>query len=76
MAHQALLRLGLGVAAAERAVTLFKQHDEAQLELQQAIHHDEAQLIQTAQQAADQLKELFEADAAPLMRQGSGAPTS
>ncbi len=62
VAHQALLRLGMGVAAAERAITLFKQHDEAQLELQHAMWHDEAQLIQTAQQAAVQLRELFEAD--------------
>ncbi len=62
-AHQALLRLGLGIAAAERAVTLFKHHDEAQLEIQYAMQHDEAQLIQNAMQAAQQLQELFEADA-------------
>jgi glutathione-regulated potassium-efflux system ancillary protein KefC/glutathione-regulated potassium-efflux system protein KefB len=62
-AHQALLRLGLGIAAAERAVTLFKHHDESQLEIQYAMQHDEAQLIQNARQAAQQLQELFEADA-------------
>jgi glutathione-regulated potassium-efflux system ancillary protein KefC/glutathione-regulated potassium-efflux system protein KefB len=62
-ARQALLALGMGVAAAERAVTLFKHHDEAQLDVQYAVHHDEAQLMQNAQQAAEQLKELFEADA-------------
>ena len=76
VAHQALLRLGLGIAAAQRAVTLFKQHDEAQLKLQQAVQHDEAQLIQTAQQAAEQLKELFEADTAYYPHQGSGATSS
>ena len=63
-AHQALLRLGFGVAAAQRAVSIFRQHDLAQLEAQYAVHHDESQLIQTAQQAALQLRELFEADAA------------
>lgn len=62
-ARQALLALGMGVAAAERAVTLFKHHDEAQLVAQYAVPHDEAQLMQSAQQAAEQLKELFEADA-------------
>ncbi|CAN0472094.1 unnamed protein product, partial [Phaeothamnion confervicola] len=62
VAHQALLRLGLGISASERAVSLFKQHDEAQLEVQNAVQHDEAKLIQTAQEAAAQLKELFEAD--------------
>jgi glutathione-regulated potassium-efflux system ancillary protein KefC/glutathione-regulated potassium-efflux system protein KefB len=63
VAHQALLQLGFGVAAAERATTFFKQHDEAQLDKQYAVHHDEAQLIQTARDAAEQLRELFEADA-------------
>jgi glutathione-regulated potassium-efflux system ancillary protein KefC/glutathione-regulated potassium-efflux system protein KefB len=66
VAHQALLRLGVGITAAQRAVTLFKQHDEAQLELQHAVRHDEARLIQTAQEAAAQLKDLFEADSATL----------
>jgi glutathione-regulated potassium-efflux system ancillary protein KefC/glutathione-regulated potassium-efflux system protein KefB len=68
VAHQALLRTGFGVSAAQRAVALFKQHDEAQLEIQLAVRHDEAQLIETAQQAAAQLQELFEADAAGFER--------
>jgi len=63
-ASQTLLKLGFGVAAAHRAVALFRDHDEALLQKQYAIHHDEAQLIQTAQQAAAQLRELFEADVA------------
>ncbi|MCX7153730.1 MAG: monovalent cation:proton antiporter-2 (CPA2) family protein [Proteobacteria bacterium] len=63
MARQALLRLGVGVAASERAVSFFRNHDEAQLEEQYAVHHDEGQLIQTSQQAAAQLQSLFEADA-------------
>jgi len=61
-AHRALLQLGLGVAAAERAIALFKHHDEEQLSAQYAVQHDEAQLIQTSRDAAEQLKELFEAD--------------
>ena len=69
VARQALLRVGFGVAAAERATALFKQHDEAQLAQQYAVHHDEAQLIQNVKEAADQLKELFEADAiGPLVQ--------
>ena len=62
MARRALLSLGFGIAASERAVTLFKQHDEQQLEAQYAVQHDEAQLIQTSKEAAEQLQELFEAD--------------
>ena len=63
VAHQALLQLGFGVAAAQRAAAFFKQHDEAQLERQYTVHHDEVKFIQTAREAADQLQELFEADA-------------
>jgi glutathione-regulated potassium-efflux system ancillary protein KefC/glutathione-regulated potassium-efflux system protein KefB len=66
LAHQALLRTGLGIAAAERAITMFKQHDETLLAAQHAVHHDEAMLIQSSQEAAAQLHELFEADAARL----------
>ena len=62
MARHALLSLGIGIAAAERAVTTFKQHDERMLEAQYAVRHDEEQLIQTAAQAAAQLQELFESD--------------
>jgi glutathione-regulated potassium-efflux system ancillary protein KefC/glutathione-regulated potassium-efflux system protein KefB len=62
MARHTLLSLGFGIAASERAVTLFKQHDEQRLEAQYAVQHDEAQLIQTSKEAAAQLQELFEAD--------------
>lgn len=62
MARHALLSLGFGIAASERAVTLFKRHDEERLDAQYAVKHDEAQLIQTSKEAAAQLQELFEAD--------------
>jgi len=62
MARHALLSLGFGIAASERAVSLFKQHDEQRLEAQYAVQHDEAQLIQTSREAAAQLQELFESD--------------
>jgi glutathione-regulated potassium-efflux system ancillary protein KefC/glutathione-regulated potassium-efflux system protein KefB len=64
VARQALLRLGFSSSAAERSVALFKQHDLDQLDAQYAVHHDEDQLVQTSQQAATQLRELFEADVA------------
>src|SRR2546425_1238990 len=62
MARHTLLSLGFGIAASERAVSLFRQHDEQRLEAQYAVQHDEAQLIQTSREAAAQLQELFEAD--------------
>lgn len=63
MARLALHRLGLRVTDAERAVSVLRRHDEEMLESQYAVHHDEAQLIQTSKEAADTLRELFEADA-------------
>ncbi len=71
VAQQALRKLGLSAAAAERAVTLFRRHDEELIEEQHAVHHDEAQLIQNAQLATEQLKSLFEADTASLLSQDS-----
>ncbi|HEY6240360.1 MAG TPA: monovalent cation:proton antiporter-2 (CPA2) family protein [Burkholderiales bacterium] len=62
MARHMLVSLGFGIAASERAVSLFKQHDEERLDVQYAVQHDEAQLIQTTKEAAAQLQELFEAD--------------
>ncbi len=62
MARHALLSLGFGIAASERAVGLFRQHDESQLDVQYAVHGNEEQLIQTAKQASEQLQQLFEAD--------------
>lgn len=64
VAHQSLLRLGMSVSLAQHAIELFRRHDEEQLRAQYAVHQDEEQLMQTSRQAADQLKELFEADAA------------
>jgi monovalent cation:proton antiporter-2 (CPA2) family protein len=63
MSRLALLRLGMGSAATERAVSLFRQFDEDMLAAQYEVHHDEAQLIQTSKEAAEQLRELFESDA-------------
>jgi voltage-gated potassium channel Kch len=70
-AHEALLKLDFDEAAAQHAVSLFRQHDEEQLVQQYAVHQDEDQLVQTSQQAAAQLRELFEADVA---RQPQGLP--
>lgn len=73
VAQQALLSLGFTAAAAGSAVNLFRQHDEELIEIQHAVHHDEAQLIQNSQLATEQLKSLFEADTVNLLQQGSGA---
>ena len=69
VAQQALLNLGFTAAAAERAITLFRKHDEELIEIQHAVHHDEEQLIRNSQQAMEQLKSLFEADTIKLLDQ-------
>ncbi|MGC1410840.1 MAG: monovalent cation:proton antiporter-2 (CPA2) family protein [Acetobacteraceae bacterium] len=64
LAKQALTVLGIDETAAERAVTLFRDRDEKTLLETHAIYRDEQQLIQSQQQAADELASLFEADRA------------
>lgn len=63
-AHDALRQLGYDAAQATRAIALFRRHDEAQLDAQYAVSQDEDRYLQTTRQAAEQLRELFEADAA------------
>ncbi|MGH7156185.1 MAG: cation:proton antiporter, partial [Acetobacteraceae bacterium] len=58
---------------AHRAIELFQQYDERTLIETHAIAHDEKQLIQNSQQAAQELMELFEADSAERMQEPSHA---
>jgi monovalent cation:proton antiporter-2 (CPA2) family protein len=62
MAEDTLLALGVGPDEAARSVALFRDHDERNLVETHAIYRDEKQLIQSVQQAADELNTLFEAD--------------
>ena len=52
-------------------MALFKEHDEKLMDAQYAVRQDQAQLIQTAAQAAAQLQEVFEAD---VKQSGSSVP--
>ncbi|MGQ0657205.1 MAG: monovalent cation:proton antiporter-2 (CPA2) family protein [Chromatiales bacterium] len=63
MAREVLCGLGLGKADAERTVRMFREYDEALIKKQHAIYHDETALIQSARQASDELRSLFESDA-------------
>ena len=62
LAELSLTAMGVAPEAAARAVALFRDHDEANLVAAHAIYRDEAQLIQSTQQAAEELTALFEAD--------------
>jgi voltage-gated potassium channel Kch len=63
LAERALNVLGIEPDAAARAVALFRAHDEKTLQRTHAFYRDEKRLIQTAQQATEELADLFEADA-------------
>jgi len=60
--------LDVPAESAHRAIELFREHDERALIETQAIAENEQQLIQSTQQAAQELMELFEADRPGLTR--------
>ena len=62
LARDVLMAVGHTEAEANEAVRRFRQHDEALLERQHKIYHDEAQLIAAARQGAEELERLFEED--------------
>jgi voltage-gated potassium channel Kch len=59
-----LKALGIPSERARRAIALFAAHDERALERQHDIYRDETKLIQSTQEAAEELLSLFEADQA------------
>ena len=62
LAEIVLQSLAVPPERAARAVELFRAHDERVLAETHAIYRDEKAMIQTTQQAADELASLFEAD--------------
>jgi monovalent cation:proton antiporter-2 (CPA2) family protein len=63
LAQHTLEALGLTRADALESIRRFDAHDKKTLLLQREARDDEQKLIQTAQQAARELEQLFEADA-------------
>jgi CPA2 family monovalent cation:H+ antiporter-2/glutathione-regulated potassium-efflux system protein KefB len=61
----ALEALGVAESEANRAIALFRQHDERILDETYAFAQDESRLIQTNQEAAGELRDLFESDEHP-----------
>jgi CPA2 family monovalent cation:H+ antiporter-2/glutathione-regulated potassium-efflux system protein KefB len=57
-----LEKLDVPPDAARRAIEIFRAHDERNLLATRGIAGDETQLIQSAQDAAEELREVFEAD--------------
>jgi CPA2 family monovalent cation:H+ antiporter-2/glutathione-regulated potassium-efflux system protein KefB len=72
LAELVLRQLGVPADTAHRAIEIFREHDERTLMETQAIAHDENRLIQSTHEAAQELLEVFEADA--RRRAGAAAP--
>jgi voltage-gated potassium channel Kch len=71
LAELSLTVLGVTPEAAARAITLFRDHDEANLAAAHAFYRDETQLIQSEQQATEELAALLEADREPTDATGA-----
>ncbi|QNM97332.1 monovalent cation:proton antiporter-2 (CPA2) family protein [Chitinimonas koreensis] len=74
MAGAVLQGLGLSSVGAADATSTFRRHDEALLERQYAVHHDETALIQTSVEAARELEGLFESDEGQKAVDPTGLP--
>ena len=64
MARRLLIDLGDSEDAAQHAIDMFRGFDENSLKRQQAIYRDQQQLVQTAQEIARELEQLFDEDRA------------
>jgi CPA2 family monovalent cation:H+ antiporter-2/glutathione-regulated potassium-efflux system protein KefB len=62
LAELVLGERGIAPETAHRAIEIFQAHDEQALVETQVIAHDESKLIQSTQEAGQELQELFEAD--------------
>jgi len=63
-ATQMLIHLDFDPVEAEKIVARFRQHDEETLALQAEVWGDDQKVIETAQEAANRLRGLFESDSA------------
>jgi glutathione-regulated potassium-efflux system ancillary protein KefC/glutathione-regulated potassium-efflux system protein KefB len=64
LSEKVLETLGMSKAKAVDTVRRFRAHDEATMAKQQAVKDDEKKFLQTTRESAEQLLQLFEADAA------------
>ena len=72
MGERLLTGLGWEPSEAHEATAVFRAHDEELLQRQHAVHRDEEALIQSAQDAARELEDLFESDR-PARKRGDRA---
>jgi monovalent cation:proton antiporter-2 (CPA2) family protein len=73
LAQHTLEALGLARADAVESIRRFDVHDRKQLQVQREFRDDEQKLIQSTQQAARELEQLFESDVGQEGREGAEA---
>jgi glutathione-regulated potassium-efflux system ancillary protein KefC/glutathione-regulated potassium-efflux system protein KefB len=71
LAEQVLLGMKLPKGEVDAAIARFMEFDEDNLKRQHAVYQDEAELIATSKQAAEELRSLFESDAAEAAREAN-----
>jgi glutathione-regulated potassium-efflux system protein KefB len=76
LAQHTLEALGLARADAVESIRRFDVHDKKQLQVQREFRDDEQKLIQSAQQAARELEQLFESDAEPTRAEQRSVETN
>jgi monovalent cation:proton antiporter-2 (CPA2) family protein len=76
LAQHTLEALGLARTDAVESIRRFDVHDKKQLQIQREIRDDEQKLIQSAQQAAAELEQLFESDTEPTQAEERREETS
>lgn len=62
MSRRTLVGLGLSQSQADARISRFKRHDEQVLQAQHQVYDDAAKVMQTAQEAREELTRLFESD--------------
>ena len=62
MSRRTLVGLGLSQSQAAARINRFKRHDEQVLQAQHQVYDDAAKVMQTAQEAREELTRLFESD--------------
>lgn len=66
LTEMVLDELGIPKAQTQHAIDLFRQHDDKILRATYAMDNDEGKLIQTVQESAQELQDLFESDKVDL----------
>ncbi|HSD37076.1 MAG TPA: monovalent cation:proton antiporter-2 (CPA2) family protein [Rhodocyclaceae bacterium] len=71
LAKEVLLGMKLPESEVDAAIARFREFDEANLLRQHAVYQDEALLVETTKQAAEELRSLFESDAIEAAREAN-----